>query len=82
MNSYHGTTMALKSSKTKTKPVELQKKTNKDIVLEKHPEAEIITSESGFFYVGVKSGKNINPIHSGFAKNESDAWKRAAHEVM
>lgn len=64
----------------KAEPVKIQ--TNKEIVIEKHPKAECIKTKSGFFHICVKSGKNTTPVHSGLAKNESDAWKKAAHEVM
>jgi hypothetical protein len=63
------------SVKSKANPAELS---NKDIVKEKYPKAECIKLKSGFC-IGVKSGKEIKPIHSGIAKNESDAWKKAAH---
>lgn len=73
--------MQAKSSvKSKTKPV--KSLTDKEIVKNKYFKAECIKTESGYFHICVKSGKNINPIHSGLALNESDAWKKAAHEVM
>lgn len=82
MNSNHGTKMVKKpASKSKTVTVET-KKTNKEIVLDKFPKAECKKTESGFFHICVKSGKEMNSIHSGISRNESDAWKRAAHEVM
>ena len=62
MNPKHGTTMVFKATKTKAKPAKSQ--TNKDIVKGKHPKAECIKYKEGFFYICVKSGKNINPVHS------------------
>lgn len=69
-----------KTTKAKAKPVESL--SNKDIVIEKHPKAECIELKSGRFHICIKSGKNINPVHSGLSKSESDAWKKAAHEVI
>lgn len=65
---------------TKAEPVKIQ--TNKEVVLEKHPKAECIKFKTGYFHIGIRSGKNVTLVHSGLAKNESDAWKKAAHEVM
>lgn len=71
--------MKSKSTKKADLPESLS---NKDIVKEKHPKAECIQLKSGRFHICIKSGKNINPVRFGLSKNESDAWKKAAHEVI
>jgi hypothetical protein len=71
------------SAKSKAKPAE--KLTDKEIVKEKFPKAECVKLKFDNYHICQKSsGKNskMMPIHSGVAKNESDAWKKAAHQIM
>jgi hypothetical protein len=67
------------SVKSTTKPVE--KLSDKEKVLKVFKGSKCEESGKGF-NICVKSGKEMKPLHFGFAKNEDDAWKKAAHQLI
>ena len=72
-----------KSTAKKAAPAKIL--SDKEIVLEKYPEAECKPLRNGYIVAvfDEKYGNNIGKgVHSGLAKTEQDAWKLAAHAVL
>lgn len=69
-----------KASKKATKSAQVQFLSDKEIVLKLVKDAVCLPYKAGFIIFDGE--KDSAPIHSGIAKTESDAWKRAAQSVL
>ena len=63
------------------KPQETPSKvlSDKETVKEKFKNARVVKLKNRFYILDKKDGI---PIYSGLSNSESNAWKRAAHEVV
>lgn len=78
-------------SKSKSTPKELVAKkpaqteipaqSDKDQVKSKFKDSVICKEKNGFVVMSSK-GITKKPLHSGIAKTESDAWKKALHSIL